>query len=150
MSAFHWSESVVDEPWAVAEHNRSILVTFWASVEVIHRVATKIRRHLKDQCDKRPLFCNSVHISDRKEVPCYTAHQKNCYRGERVGNHTFGGVVFPSNMSGLDYYRHSVFCLQPPGDMDGRKAIFDSIATGCIPVIFIPNLLHIKYPVKKY
>ncbi len=55
--------------------------------------------------------------------------------------------VVAAQMSGLDYYRHSVFCLQPPGDMDGRKAIFDSISTGCIPVIFIPNLLHIKYPV---
>jgi len=34
-------------------------------------------------------------------------------------------------------YRESLFCLAPPGDSLTRKSLFDSFATGCIPVIFI-------------
>ncbi|XP_024356750.1 probable xyloglucan galactosyltransferase GT15 [Physcomitrium patens] len=43
----------------------------------------------------------------------------------------------------------SVFCLQPPGDSSTRKGVFDSLETGCIPVIFnkhqAPNqyLMHL-------
>lgn len=36
----------------------------------------------------------------------------------------------------LSIYKHSTFCLCPPGDDPARKAVFDSIVSGCIPVIF--------------
>lgn len=35
---------------------------------------------------------------------------------------------------------HSVFCLQPPGDSPTRKSFYDSLLSGCIPVLFpYPN-----------
>jgi len=45
----------------------------------------------------------------------------------------------------LDVYNHSVFCLQPPGDTPTRKGIFDSIAIGCIPVLFSPHSAEKQY-----
>lgn len=49
-------------------------------------------------------------------------------------------------MSGLEAYNSSVFCLQPPGDMESRKGVFDSLMSGCIPVIFNKDMLSINYP----
>ncbi|GAB5369297.1 hypothetical protein AAMO2058_001393000 [Amorphochlora amoebiformis] len=36
----------------------------------------------------------------------------------------------------MELYAKSLFCLQPPGDTLSRKGILDSMAGGCIPVIF--------------
>ena len=46
----------------------------------------------------------------------------------------------------LTIYRNSVFCLCPPGDDPGRKAVFDAILSGCIPVIFEVATLYNQYP----
>ena len=47
----------------------------------------------------------------------------------------------------MEWMRNSVFCLQPPGDTATRKSFFDSILSGCIPVIFEANWLnHVTYP----
>ncbi|CAH1793058.1 unnamed protein product [Owenia fusiformis] len=51
--------------------------------------------------------------------------------------------------------QRSVFCLQPPGDTATRKSFFDTMLTGCIPVIFthhptyfypFQNLIKYNYP----
>ena len=42
-------------------------------------------------------------------------------------------------------YRQSVFTFQPQGDSFARKALFDSLSQGAIPVIFNPQSFH--YPV---
>ena len=34
-----------------------------------------------------------------------------------------------------ELYAQSVFCLQPPGDSPTRRAFYDSLLFGCIPVI---------------
>ena len=38
------------------------------------------------------------------------------------------------------------FCLCPPGDDPARKAVFDAILSGCIPVIFEVATLFNQYP----
>ena len=35
----------------------------------------------------------------------------------------------------IQWMQHSVFCLQPRGDTDSRKSFYDSVMSGCIPVI---------------
>jgi len=40
----------------------------------------------------------------------------------------------------------STFCINPPGDTETRKAIFDALVLGCIPVIFHPQSLS-NYPI---
>ncbi|XP_038076413.1 probable xyloglucan galactosyltransferase GT15 [Patiria miniata] len=39
----------------------------------------------------------------------------------------------------VDWMRHSVFCLQPPGDSLTRKSFYDAVMAGCIPVTFRPK-----------
>ena len=39
-----------------------------------------------------------------------------------------------------------MFCLCPAGDDPARKAVFDSIVSGCIPVIFQKDALYNQYP----
>jgi len=41
--------------------------------------------------------------------------------------------------SGLKVYRESIFCLSPVGDNPARKATFDAINGGCIPVFLDPD-----------
>ena len=41
----------------------------------------------------------------------------------------------------VSVYQSSLFCLQPPGDTATRRGIFDSILSGCIPVVFSPDQL---------
>ncbi|CAC5411263.1 MUR3 [Mytilus coruscus] len=35
----------------------------------------------------------------------------------------------------IQWMQHSVFCLQPRGDTDSRKSFYDSLMSGCIPVM---------------
>jgi hypothetical protein len=41
--------------------------------------------------------------------------------------------------------QHSVFCLQPPGDSPSRKSFYDSVMSGCIPVILTDGDRHNPY-----
>ena len=46
----------------------------------------------------------------------------------------------------IDWMRHAIFCLQPPGDSSTRKSFYDAIMAGCIPVTFKPRKGVVKYP----
>ncbi|CAC5403449.1 MUR3 [Mytilus coruscus] len=46
------------------------------------------------------------------------------------------------------WMQRAVFCLQPPGDSPTRKSFYDSIMSGCIPVIFGNHSL--QYAFSKY
>lgn len=46
----------------------------------------------------------------------------------------------------VDWMRHSVFCLQPPGISPTRKSFYDAIMAGCIPVTFKPRKGVVRYP----
>lgn len=50
----------------------------------------------------------------------------------------------PHSLIGL--FTESEFCLQPPGDSATRKSVFDSLSSGCIPVIFDPFTAYYQYP----
>lgn len=38
--------------------------------------------------------------------------------------------------STVQWMLQSVFCLQPPGDSPTRKSFYDSLLSGCVPVLF--------------
>lgn len=46
----------------------------------------------------------------------------------------------------INLFMDSEFCLQPPGDSPTRKSVFDSLVSGCIPVIFDPFTAYYQYP----
>mmetsp|Transcript_38105 Transcript_38105/g.38790 ORF Transcript_38105/g.38790 Transcript_38105/m.38790 type:complete len:86 (-) Transcript_38105:163-420(-) len=43
-------------------------------------------------------------------------------------------------------YRDSVFCLMPGGPTWSRKATLDALVSGCIPVVFHLQTLHLLWP----
>ncbi|XP_006344022.1 xyloglucan-specific galacturonosyltransferase [Solanum tuberosum] len=45
----------------------------------------------------------------------------------------------------IELFMESEFCLQPPGDSPTRKSVFDSLISGCIPVIFDPFTAYYQY-----
>jgi len=45
-----------------------------------------------------------------------------------------------SYLSMVKVYMESEFCFQPPGDNPVRRAFFDSLVAGCVPVIFTPHM----------
>ncbi|XVF10614.1 hypothetical protein REPUB_Repub07fG0197800 [Reevesia pubescens] len=46
----------------------------------------------------------------------------------------------------IELFMVSEFCLQPPGDSPTRKSVFDSLVSGCIPVLFDPLTAYYQYP----
>ncbi|GMH28875.1 hypothetical protein Nepgr_030718 [Nepenthes gracilis] len=45
----------------------------------------------------------------------------------------------------VELFSGSEFCLQPPGDSPTRKSVFDSLVSGCIPVLFDPFTAYYQY-----
>ena len=141
MSAVHWHDNVTDILWRPGQ-DRPVLVAYWASLSVQHKLASTLRKKLAENCEDRSDVCVCVHVTSRHAEPCYSKDAVNCHTDHPVQNASLPqslGVV------GLDLYRISQYCLQPPGDMDGRKALSDSILFGCIPVYFHAHLLSEKY-----
>ncbi|KAK7307855.1 hypothetical protein VNO77_41276 [Canavalia gladiata] len=45
----------------------------------------------------------------------------------------------------IGLFVESELCLQPPGDSPTRKSFFDSLISGCIPVLFDPFTAYYQY-----
>ncbi|CAN8232781.1 unnamed protein product [Cochlearia groenlandica] len=79
----------------------------------------------------------------------------NCIRATLIGqctsfsyqckflNCSNGSCDKPENV--IKLFQDSEFCLQPPGDSPTRKSVFDSLISGCIPVIFDPYTAYYQY-----
>ena len=99
--------------WQRALHvaPRDRLFTLAAAVKN-HRV------HLFDACKADP----NCHFVDCAKGPAM--HLRN---GRSNGCH-------PQNL--YSAYSRSVYCLMPQGDTPSRRAIFDALACGCIPIVY--------------
>ena len=144
-ASIHFNEHMIEEPWKDWEQERPILVTAWFSQYVQNRIASQTRQRLSKNCRKRPEKCAFIEIYER------SGHQQKTVnfgrRDSRI--HTSSNIsrrIIDKFESGYDFYRHSTFCLHPPGDIEMRKGMFDSFLLGCIPVLFLPNILVKKYP----
>ncbi|KAI3870645.1 hypothetical protein MKX03_012402 [Papaver bracteatum] len=62
----------------------------------------------------------------------------------RFHNCVSGGCDQPESL--IELFMESEFCLQPPGDSQTRKSVFDSLISGCIPVLFDPFTAYYQYP----
>jgi hypothetical protein len=113
-SSYHWNDHLRREPWIpysdLAERN--MLVFCVGSVKTLTASSTKLRRLMSQQCDN----ANNTNV-------CLWHHIA----------HASNGLVNGSALMAL--YTKSVFCLCPAGDSYTRKALFDSLVAGCIPVI---------------
>ncbi|XP_010436073.1 PREDICTED: probable xyloglucan galactosyltransferase GT20 [Camelina sativa] len=70
---------------------------------------------------------------------CVSSTSNQC----RFLNCTNRSCMNPKNV--LDLFQDSEFCLQPPGDSATRRSVFDSLISGCIPVIFTPYTAYYQY-----
>jgi uncharacterized membrane protein YgcG len=119
-AAYHYWDGIQRLPWdphRAAERN--LTAVYLGSTLTLNPWHTKIRRAMAAQCNES-VDCHWLKI----------AHSS-------IDN-TIGEL--------LSVYKKATFCLCPPGDDPARKAVFDAIVSGCIPVIFEVATLYNQYP----
>jgi hypothetical protein len=109
-SSFHFWEKSLDIPWNRRPlGSRDITAVFIGGGKTINIASKTLRDRLKSQCARHS---NCIWIDTGRQRTALNISQY------------------------LALYRRSVFCLSPPGDSPTRKGLFDSILSGCIPVVF--------------
>ena len=73
---------------------------------------------------------------------CSTYHQALRYQDQEEKVSSFLYTI-------ISWTTKSVFCVQPPGDSPTRKSFYDSILSGCIPVLFKLNHTT-EYPFEEW
>ena len=120
-SAYHYHDDIENLPWSLSNNvHRNQTAVYLGGIQTLNPTHTKIRRALTEECKANFLDCHwyqIAHSSVDVQIADYLGH-----------------------------YKRSIFCLCPPGDDPARKAVFDSILSGCIPVIFELNTLYNQYP----
>ena len=119
-SSFHWWEGMKSLPWDLSQAaQRNHTAVYVGSVKTLNPTNTKLRRAITQQCAADP-----------------ACHWK------QLGHSSQDTNIAAS----LTIYKHSVFCLCPPGDDPTRKAVVDIIVAGCIPVFFQIQTLYNQHP----
>jgi xyloglucan galactosyltransferase MUR3 len=120
-SSFHWHSGLRVMPWTAREAGhgiptRSIFSLFLGSVRTSNMNSNLLRRALFAQC----------------------AGDEGC--SWHTTAHACNGVI--NATASMLLFQQSVFCPAPPGDSITRKSIFDSLVSGCIPVIFAKGSIN--------
>lgn len=119
-SGYHWWDGIKNLPWDVSRADqRNLTAVYLGSTQTLNPTHTKIRRAMAAQCN----------VSSE----CHWL---------RLAHSSIDNQIADL----LSVYKRAKFCLCPPGDDPARKAVFDSIVSGCIPVIFELNTLYNQYP----
>ncbi|XP_010445716.1 PREDICTED: probable xyloglucan galactosyltransferase GT20 [Camelina sativa] len=102
------------------------------------KIASKPRRNLVSFAGgARP--GNPDNIRSTLIEQCVSSSSNQCW----FLNCTNRSCMNPKNV--LDLFQDSEFCLQPPGDSATRRSVFDSLISGCIPVVFTPYTAYYQY-----
>jgi hypothetical protein len=121
-AAYHFHDDIRHIPWEVGPvENRNLTVVYLGSTQTLTPPHTKIRRAMVIQCEQ--------HASRQ----CRWLQIEHSSKDSSISKY-------------LTIYKSSIFCLCPPGDDPARKAVFDAIVSGCIPVIFEVATLYNQYP----
>ncbi|TQE02883.1 hypothetical protein C1H46_011495 [Malus baccata] len=118
---FHPSsdEDIMAWQWKIISSHRKQLVSFAGAARPGQ--AESIRSILIKQCSSSSEYGNQCRFVD-------------C---------SLGGCDQPEPV--IELFMESEFCLQPPGDSPTRKSLFDSLISGCIPVLFDPFTAYYQY-----
>ncbi|KAM1208918.1 hypothetical protein ACFX2I_014584 [Malus domestica] len=118
---FHPSsdEDIMAWQWKIISSHRKQLVSFAGAARPGQ--AKSIRSILIKQCSSSSEYGNQCRFVD-------------C---------SLGGCDQPEPV--IELFMESEFCLQPPGDSPTRKSLFDSLISGCIPVLFDPFTAYYQY-----
>lgn len=112
-SSFHWWEGIKTIPW-------------------IRTAASPLRKYTAVFIGSRHTATPSSNLLRRKLYADCQAENQTCLWFDAA--HLCTGMF--NNTDNMLFYRQSTFCLAPTGDSLTRKSLFDSLLTGCIPVIF--------------
>ena len=118
-------------------HNRTIFILFVGADRKPNRsIKIKFSPHTM-----RNKVVDQMQVQTKKSYTNFTSEQNNASRVMYV-------VKGPGNdLIAMNWMRHAVFCLQPPGDSNCRKSFYDAAISGCIPVTFqLPYTSHVPYP----
>ena len=121
-SGYHWWDGIKSLPWqwdAERARNRTLTAVYVGSTQTLNPAHTKIRRAMTTQCNA--------------STECHWMQIAHTSKDNNIADF-------------LSIYRRAKFCLCPPGDDPARKAVFDAILSGCIPVIFEVATLFNQYP----
>ena len=125
-SSYHYWPGITNLPWAVSQSSvlhRNVTAIFLGSTQTLTPPHTRIRKAIVEQCKQQKQYTSTCHYQSI----------------------THSSV--DSNIADLlEIYKTAIFCLCPPGDDPARKAVFDAILSGCIPVIFEKATLYNQYP----
>ncbi|XP_019631541.1 PREDICTED: probable xyloglucan galactosyltransferase GT14, partial [Branchiostoma belcheri] len=109
--------------------SRDVFVFLAASSRNAHRIRTALRPQFR--ATDRRYSREEARRRDGRPVWLLTPECRGNWEGNVV-----------------EWMRHSVFCVQPPGDSPTRKSFYDAVACGCVPVTF--TLDHpVRYPFDK-
>jgi hypothetical protein len=98
---------------------RNLTAVYLGSIQTLNPHHTKIRRAMTSQCNA--------------SAECHW---------KQIGHSSVDSKIADY----LSVYKRAKFCLCPPGDDPARKAVFDAIISGCIPVVFEVATLYNQYP----
>ena len=119
-SGYHWHDGIKNLPWDLSlSSQRNLTAVYLGSTKTLNPYHTKIRRAMTAQCNA--------------SAECHWL---------QIGHSSVDTKISDF----LSIYKRSKFCLCPPGDDPARKAVFDAIISGCIPVIFEVATLYNQYP----
>ncbi len=119
-SGYHWHEGIKNLPWDTKNsHLRNLTAVYLGSTQTLNPAHTKIRRAMTQQCNA--------------SSECHWMQIAHTSKDSSIGDY-------------LSIYKQAKFCLCPPGDDPARKAVFDAILSGCIPVIFEKATIYNQYP----
>jgi hypothetical protein len=116
---YNESETTSHIPHIKPNNYRNLTAVYLGSTQTLNPAHTKVRRAMTTQCNA--------------STECHWKQIAHTSIDNKIGDF-------------LEIYKKAVFCLCPPGDDPARKAVFDAIISGCIPVIFEKATLYNQYP----
>ncbi|XP_071497829.1 uncharacterized protein [Diadema antillarum] len=119
-------------PADVRQTERDVFMLLAASSRKGHDIRSILKRRMTGTSERYSQF--SAHAT-LKEMQAVWFHTPECHQD--------------LHLPIVDWMRHSVFCLQPPGYSNIRKSFFDSVMSGCIPVTFRSKRSHVIYPFER-
>ncbi|XP_041352989.1 probable xyloglucan galactosyltransferase GT14 isoform X2 [Gigantopelta aegis] len=135
---FNYTKVTDDDAYAAENvskymYNRRLFLLFAASLRRTNPFRGKIIDQfvVKTELGYKEYF-KSDDVVNRDQVMLVTR--------ERIGNHY--------NMT-IEWMFNSVFCLQPHGDSPTWKSFYDSILSGCIPVVFQFPIENVEFPFQR-
>ena len=132
-----------DRPWAAGLNHRPTLASFAAGLN--HGRYASQRRRLRDDCLRAGDDCAFADMDAFVASKARARKQAVALAGSLgldAANHFTDTMrlVEGTQRDVCDYLaeekQSAVFCLEPGGDSPYRKSIYDSVLSGCIPVVF--------------